>query len=75
MLEVGCSIGTDCGALRARGALVTGVDGLCQTAIDMASKGFELRDLAPVELQVANAEALPFGDATFDHVYGHGVIR
>jgi len=74
LLEVGCGIGTDLVRFARGGALVTGVD-LSQTAIDMARKNFELHGLAPVELRVANAEALPFADATFDHVYGHGVIQ
>jgi ubiquinone/menaquinone biosynthesis C-methylase UbiE len=74
LLEVGCGIGTDLARFARGGALVTGVD-LSQTAIDMATKNFELHGLAPVELRVANAEALPYADNTFDHVYGHGVIQ
>jgi len=74
LLEVGCGIGTDLVRFARGGALVTGVD-LSQTAIDMASKNFALHGLQPVELRVANAEALPYADATFDHVYGHGVIQ
>jgi SAM-dependent methyltransferase len=41
----------------------------------MATKNFALHGLAPVELRVANAEALPYADNSFDHVYGHGVIQ
>ena len=74
LLEAGCGIGTDLVRFARGGALVTGVD-LSQTAIDMASKNFALHGLQPVELRVANAEALPYADATFDHVYGHGVIQ
>jgi ubiquinone/menaquinone biosynthesis C-methylase UbiE len=74
LLEVGCGIGTDLVRFARGGALVTGVD-LSKTAIDLAAKNFELHGLAPVELRVANAEALPYPDATFDHVYGHGVIQ
>ncbi len=29
----------------------------------------------PTNLRVANGEALPYADATFDVVYGHGVIQ
>ena len=74
LLEVGCGIGTDLVRFARGGALVTGVD-LSQTAIDLATKNFALHGLAPVELRVANAEALPYADNTFDHVYGHGVIQ
>jgi ubiquinone/menaquinone biosynthesis C-methylase UbiE len=74
LLEVGCGIGTDLVRFARGGALVTGVD-LSQTAIDMAAKNFALHGLTPVELRVANAEALPYADNTFDHVYGHGVIQ
>jgi ubiquinone/menaquinone biosynthesis C-methylase UbiE len=74
LLEVGCGIGTDLVRFARGGALVTGVD-LSQTAIDMAGRNFSLHGLTPVELRVANAEALPYADNTFDHVYGHGVIQ
>lgn len=74
LLEVGCGIGTDLVRFARGGARVTGVD-LSKTAIDLAAKNFELHGLTPVELRVANAEALPYPDASFDHVYGHGVIQ
>lgn len=74
LLEVGCGIGTDLVRFARGGALVTGVD-LAGTAIDLARKNFELHGLQPVELRVANAEALPYEDASFDHVYGHGVVQ
>ncbi len=74
LLEVGCGIGTDLVRFARGGALVTGVD-LADTAIGLARKNFELHGLQPVELRVANAEALPYEDASFDHVYGHGVVQ
>ncbi len=74
LLEVGCGIGTDLVRFARGGALVTGVD-LSHTAIDLAGRNFALHDLAPVELRVANGEALPYPDASFDHVYAHGVIQ
>ena len=74
LLEVGCGIGTDLVRFAKGGARVTGVD-LAQTAIDLARKNFELHDIAPESLHVANAEALPFADASFDGVYGHGVVQ
>jgi SAM-dependent methyltransferase len=74
LLEVGCGIGTDLVRFARGGARVTGVD-LSQTAIDLAKQNFALRDLQPAELRVANGESLPFADATFDVVYGHGVLQ
>ena len=74
LLEVGCGIGTDLVRFAHGGARVTGID-LSQTAIDLARKNFALNDLSADELRVANGEELPYGDATFDVVYGHGVIQ
>jgi ubiquinone/menaquinone biosynthesis C-methylase UbiE len=74
LLEVGCGIGTDLVRFARGGALVTGVD-LSQTAIELAARNFALHELSPVELRVANGEALPYPDNAFDHVYGHGVIQ
>ncbi len=74
LLEVGCGIGTDLVRFARGGALVTGVD-LSATAIDLARRNFQEHGLEPVELRVANAEALPYPDASFDQVYGHGVVQ
>jgi ubiquinone/menaquinone biosynthesis C-methylase UbiE len=74
LLEVGCGIGTDLVRFAKGGARVTGVD-LAPTAIELARKNFELNGVTPEELRVANGEALPYPDASFDVVYGHGVIQ
>jgi ubiquinone/menaquinone biosynthesis C-methylase UbiE len=74
LLEVGCGIGTDLVRFARGGALVTGVD-LSTTAIGLAMKNFEWHGLTAQELRVANGEALPFDDASFDVVYGHGVVQ
>jgi ubiquinone/menaquinone biosynthesis C-methylase UbiE len=74
LLEVGCGIGTDLVRFARGGALVTGVD-LAETAIDLAARNFALRGLQPGDLRVANAEALPYPDHSFDVVYGHGVVQ
>ena len=74
LLEVGCGIGTDLVRFARGGARVTGVD-LAQTAIDLARKNFELHAVTPEELRVANGEALPYGNDSFDVVYAHGVIQ
>jgi len=74
LLEVGCGIGTDLVRFAKGGARVTGVD-LAPTAIDLARTNFELNGLAAEELCVADGEALPFPEASFDVVYAHGVIQ
>ena len=73
LLEVGCGIGTDLVRFARGGAVVTGVD-LSSTAIDLARQNFALHDVT-ARLEVANGEALPFADDSFDVVYGHGVIQ
>lgn len=74
LLEVGCGIGTDLTRFARGGARVTGVD-LAQTAIDLARQNLELHGVAAEELRIANGEALPYADATFDVVYAHGVVQ
>ena len=74
LLEVGCGIGTDLLRFARGGARVTGID-LSKTAIGLAEQNFALHGETPEELRVANGEALPYADAAFDVVYGHGVIQ
>jgi SAM-dependent methyltransferase len=74
LLEVGCGIGTDLVRFARGGARVTGID-LSQTAIDLARRNFALNNLAAEELRVGNGEQLPYGNESFDVVYGHGVIQ
>jgi SAM-dependent methyltransferase len=74
LLEVGCGIGTDLVRFAEGGAVVTGID-LSETAIRLAERNFGLRGLTPAALKVANGEALPFADASFDVVYAHGVLQ
>jgi ubiquinone/menaquinone biosynthesis C-methylase UbiE len=74
LLELGCGIGTDLVRFAQGGAIVTGVD-LSSTAIELARRNFELQGVTAAELRVANAESLPFADASFDVVYGHGVVQ
>ena len=75
LLEVGCGIGTDLLRFARGGARVTGVD-LAERSIALARANFELHGLRDqAELRVANGEALPFEDATFEVVYGHGVLQ
>jgi SAM-dependent methyltransferase len=73
LLEVGCGIGTDLARFARGGAVVTGID-LSQTAIDLAAKNFAGLGISG-DLRVGDGEALPFPDASFDVVYGHGVLQ
>jgi SAM-dependent methyltransferase len=74
LLEVGCGVGTDLVRFARGGAIVTGVD-LSRTAIDLAERNLTLHAVQARELRVANAEALPFADASFELVYAHGVVQ
>jgi SAM-dependent methyltransferase len=73
LLEVGCGIGTDLVRFARGGAVCTGID-LSQTAIDLARRNLSVNGVT-ADLQVGNGEALPFPDASFDVVYGHGVVQ
>jgi ubiquinone/menaquinone biosynthesis C-methylase UbiE len=73
VLEVGCGLGTDAVSFARHGALYTGVD-LTEASIALARKRFALEGLT-AELRTADAENLPFADASFDLVYSHGVLH
>ena len=73
VLEIGVGLGADHQRFAEAGARLRGID-LTQTAIDHTRKrlsGFGLES----ELRVADAEALPFADDSFDIVYSWGVIH
>ena len=74
-MEVGCGIGTDLVRFARGGASVTGVD-LAERSIELARANVELHGLGGrADLRVANGEALPFDDRSFEVVYGHGVLQ
>jgi ubiquinone/menaquinone biosynthesis C-methylase UbiE len=74
VLEIGCGIATDGLEFAKHGARYVGVD-LTQIAIEMATERFKLFGVAG-RFELANAEdALPFPDASFDHIYSFGVIH
>lgn len=73
LLEIGCGLGTDLLQFARAGAHVTGVD-LTPASIDLARKRFSLYGV-PATFQVADAESLPFPDASFDVVYSFGVLH
>ena len=74
VLEIGTGLGTDFVKFARAGARVTGVD-LTEAAISSVKARLALEGLSNAELLVANAEALPFDDASFDVVYSWGVLH
>jgi ubiquinone/menaquinone biosynthesis C-methylase UbiE len=73
ILEIGVGLGTDFVQFVRAGADATGVD-LTDAAVANVARRLELEGLE-AELQVADAEALSFADATFDLVYSWGVLH
>jgi SAM-dependent methyltransferase len=73
VLEVGCGAGTDLIRFARNGAIVTGVD-LASSSIKLARSNFALEG-RKADLIVADGEALPFADRSFDLVYAHGVVQ
>ena len=73
VLEVGCGLGTDAVNFARHGARYTGVD-LTEASIDLVRRRFSLEGLT-ARLRTADAEQLPFDDASFDLVYSHGVLH
>ena len=73
VLEVGCGAGTDLIRFARNGAIPTGVD-LAESSIKLAAGNFALEGRA-AGLLVADGEALPFHDKSFDLVYAHGVVQ
>jgi SAM-dependent methyltransferase len=73
VLEVGCGAAVDLARFARGGAIVTGVD-LAASAIELARANFQQQALQG-EFHVADGEALPFPDDTFDLVYAHGVVQ
>jgi SAM-dependent methyltransferase len=73
VLEIGVGLGADHERFAAAGALLSGID-LTARAIEHARRRLALFGLESV-LLVADAEQLPFADASFDVVYSWGVIH
>ena len=61
-LDVACGPGLLLGVITEKNVIAIGVD-ISETAIDMAKK-----KLPEADLQVGNAERLPFSDSTFDFI-------
>ena len=73
LLEIGVGLGTDFVRFVRAGAVATGVD-LTERAIGLVRRRLELEGLQ-ADLRVADAEALPFEDGSFDRVYSWGVLH
>ncbi len=73
VLEVGCGAGVDLARFAKGGAEVVGVD-LASSAIDLARANFGQQGLSG-EFRVADGEALPFSESSFDFVFAHGVVQ
>lgn len=73
VLEVGVGAGTDHLRFARSGARLSGVD-LTQAAIDLTTRRLGMEGFTS-NLQVADAEALPFESDSFDVVYSWGVIH
>ncbi|HUP50018.1 MAG TPA: class I SAM-dependent methyltransferase [Thermoanaerobaculia bacterium] len=75
VLEYGCGLGGYALRLAERGADVTGID-ISEAAIEQASR--RAAALGPgmkIRFQNADAEALPFDNASFDLICGSGIVH
>jgi ubiquinone/menaquinone biosynthesis C-methylase UbiE len=73
VLEIGVGLGTDHIQFARAGADLTGVD-LTSKGIELVGRRLAIESLES-DLQVADAERLPFADASFDVVYSWGVLH
>jgi 2-polyprenyl-3-methyl-5-hydroxy-6-metoxy-1,4-benzoquinol methylase len=73
VLEIGCGMGTMLMNWARNGAICTGVD-LNPTAIEQTKQRFQLHNLQ-ANIQMADANKLPFSADEFDYVYSWGVLH
>lgn len=73
LLEIGVGLGTDFIRFVRAGAIATGVD-LTDHAVELVKRRLALEGL-DAEVRTADAESLPFDDASFDRVYSWGVLH
>jgi ubiquinone/menaquinone biosynthesis C-methylase UbiE len=74
VLEIGLGQGADSMQIINRGAKYYGID-LTEESVRRVKERFEMFKKPYEEVQVANAENIPYPDNTFDIVYSHGVIH
>lgn len=73
VLEIGVGLGADHQMFAQNGAILSGCD-LTERAIENTAKRLNLFGLQS-DLQLADAENLPYADSSFDKVYSWGVIH
>jgi SAM-dependent methyltransferase len=73
VLEIGCGTGVHARLLAEAGANVSAVD-LTPTAVELTRRRLALHGLE-ADVREADAEQLPYDDATFDFVWSWGVIH
>ena len=73
VLEIGVGLGTDHIQFARAGADLHGVD-LTERGIELVRRRLELEGLTS-QLEVADAEQLPFDSGSFDYVYSWGVLH
>jgi SAM-dependent methyltransferase len=73
VLDVGCGAGVEVVRFARAGARVTGVD-IASSAVALTRQNVDQQQL-PARLAVADGEALPFRDRSFDFVFAHGVMQ
>jgi SAM-dependent methyltransferase len=74
ILEYGCAYGDNALRLAATARSATGID-ISDVAIEKGRARAGQRGLANVRLEAMNAEAMDFPDASFDLVFGSGIIH
>lgn len=74
VLEVGVGAATDFLQWARVGAALHGID-LSPVAVEHARRRLPLYDVPPADVQVADAENMPFADNSFDLVYSWGVVH
>jgi 2-polyprenyl-3-methyl-5-hydroxy-6-metoxy-1,4-benzoquinol methylase len=74
VLEYGCGEGSYAFWLARKGAAVTGID-LSDVAIEQAQETASREHLEAVQFRVMNAEALGFGEDSFDMICGTGILH
>ena len=73
VLDLGCGAGVEVVRFARGGARVIGVD-LAESAIALTRANLTQQH-AGARLAVADGEALPFADNSFDFIYAHGVVQ